>query len=361
MWIDNTIFKEDLDRINRASFIDWEKFEQKTFFVTGGTGLIGYTFICALLYRNLIHHSRIHVIVLVRDMKNAQEQFKSVLSDSEGALKFVSGSIEAMPHVGEHIDFILHAGGPTASRYFAEYPVETVRTIISGMMNALELAKEHQVSGMAFLSTMEVYGASTAARKISETSESYLDTMNARNSYPEAKRLSENLCASYAEEYQVPVNVLRLTQTFGPGIARNDQRVFAEFIRSALEKKDIILLTEGKTKRSYLYTADAVTAILTVLQNICAGQAFNAANEKTFCSIHEMAELVADELSKNEIRVLVHSGKKEEVKAFMPTMQMNLNTARLNRGGWQPEIGLKDMFRRTMDALLQEERAMSDC
>lgn len=295
--------------------------------------MIGYTFICALLYRNLIHHSRIHVIALVRDMKNAQEQFKSVLSDSEGALKFVSGSIEAMPHVGEHIDFILHAGGPTASRYFAEYPVETVQTIVNGMMNALELAKEHQVSGMAFLSTMEVYGASTAARKISETSESYLDTMNARNSYPEAKRLSENLCTSYAEEYQVPVNVLRLTQTFGPGIARNDQRVFAEFIRSALEKKDIILLTEGKTKRSYLYTADAVTAILTVLQNGCAGQAFNAANEKTFCSIHEMAELAADELSKNKIGVLVHSGKKEEVKAFMPTIQMNLNTARLNGGG----------------------------
>ena len=66
MWIDNTIFKEDLDRINRASFIDWAKFDGKTFFVTGGTGLIGYTFICALLYRNLIHHSRIHVIALVR-------------------------------------------------------------------------------------------------------------------------------------------------------------------------------------------------------------------------------------------------------------------------------------------------------
>lgn len=94
--------------------------------------------------------------------------------------------------------------------------------------------------------------------------------MNARNSYPEAKRLSENRCASYAEEYQVPVNVLRLTQTFGPGIARNDQRVFAEFIRSALEKKDIILLTEGRTKRSSRYTADAVTAILTLFYRTAA-------------------------------------------------------------------------------------------
>ena len=58
-------------------------------------------------------------------------------------------------------------------------------------------------------------------------------------------------------------------------------------------KKDIVLLTDGKSKRCYLYTMDAVSAILTVLLKGEAGQAYNAANPETYCSVKEMAEMVA--------------------------------------------------------------------
>ena len=73
----------------------------------------------------------------------------------------------------------------------------------------------------------------------------------------------------------------------------NDGRVFADFARCVIEKRDIILKTKGETKRSYLYTEDAVCAILTVMLNGESGQAYNVANEETYCSIYEMAQLVA--------------------------------------------------------------------
>ena len=97
---------------------------------------------------------------------------------------------------------------------------------------------------------MEVYGAPSDDHKIDETHGTNLDTMQPRSCYPESKRLCEILCASWQKEYNVPVRVLRLTQTFGPGVRYDDGRVFAEFARCAMEGRDIVLKTAGATCRS---------------------------------------------------------------------------------------------------------------
>ena len=65
MWIKNKVFKEDLDYIINVDFIDWPKFNNKTIFITGATGLIGYYLTCSLLYRNMMCHSHIQIIALV--------------------------------------------------------------------------------------------------------------------------------------------------------------------------------------------------------------------------------------------------------------------------------------------------------
>lgn len=354
MWINNEIFKSDLSYINDQNFIDWDKLSQKTIFITGGTGLIGYYFICSMLYRNFIFKTNTKIISLVRDIDKAKKKFSEVLSNLNSNITFIEGNLENMPEISDHIDYILHAGGPTSSLYFSDNPVETITTIVNGSEKLLKLARKNQVQGMCFLSTMEVYGASTKEQKITESAESYVDTMVPRNSYPEAKRLVESLCTSYCKEYGVKVNVLRLTQTFGPGISANDNRVFAQFIRCAKKKENIVLLTEGRTKRSYLYVADAVTAILAVLMTEHFGLAFNAANESTYCSIKEMAEVVAKELVNNEIMVVVKAGTQGQLSAYMPTMNMDLDTSRLKSIGWKPGIELKDMFARTMKTICQQ-------
>ena len=102
--------------------------------------------------------------------------------------------------------------------------------------------------------------------------------MTARSSYAESKRACESLCTAYVSQYNVPAKVLRLTQTFGPGVKYDDGRVFAEFARCVIEGRDIVLHTKGETKRNYLFTEDAVDAILTVLKKGEAGEPRNRNN-----------------------------------------------------------------------------------
>ena len=94
---------------------------------------------------------------------------------------------------------------------------------------------------MVYLSSLEVYGTPEKdADLITENDYGYIEPLSVRSSYSEGKRMVECLCASYAHEYSVPVKIARLSQTFGPGVAYEDGRVFAEFARCALEQRDIV-------------------------------------------------------------------------------------------------------------------------
>lgn len=344
MWIENKIFKEDLEYITSACFIDWQKFDNKTVFVTGATELIGYTLVSTLLYRNLKYKSNIKIIALVRNITKAKEKFAKQLKQNLN-LKFVVGDVENLPQIDDEIDFIIHGANPTASNYFVDNPVETIKTAVWGTNNILNLAKEKNISGLVYLSSMEVYGAPPTDDLIDESQGTTIDTMSVRSCYPEAKRLCEALCTSYADEYKVPAKVVRLAQPFGPGIDKNDNRVFAEFLRCAIKKQDIVLQTEGTSKRCYLYTADAVTAILAVLLSTKSGEAYNAANKNTYCSILEMAQLVAHELANNEIKLVIKVNENSKRK-FPSTHKLNLNVSKLENFGWRATRCLVEMYGR---------------
>lgn len=96
MWIDNKIFESDLIYINNASFIDWDKFQGKNFFITGGTGLIGYTLVCALLYRNLVNNSNINITLLVRNLDRARDQFKGISSECKNISILLKEILQAL-------------------------------------------------------------------------------------------------------------------------------------------------------------------------------------------------------------------------------------------------------------------------
>ena len=131
----------------------------------------------------------------------------------------------------------------------------------------------------------------------------------------------------------------------------NDGRVFAEFARDAINKSDIELQTAGTSKRMYLYTADAVTAILTVLLSGKSGEAYNAANPGTYCSIVEMAQLVAHEIAHDSIKVHVPTIKLDADSKFPPPHHLNLDTSKIYKLGWRPSIGLKEMYLRMIASM----------
>lgn len=338
------IQQEDLAFICKAKYIIWDELKNKTLLVTGATGLIGSTLVKSLLYANVQKKLGLHILALVRNWEKAEK----MLGQENDSLEFILGSVENLPGISQPVDYIIHGASPTASLFFVQHPVETIQIAVKGTANLLNLAKGKKAKGFVYLSSMEVYGAPQEDKKIPETQGCTLDSMVVRSCYPIAKRLCENLCASYAAEYGVPAKVIRLAQTFGPGVLKSDQRVFAEFARDAMNGENIILQTSGTSKRAYLYTADAASAILTVLLNGQPGNAYNAASPETYCSIVEMAQLVAHEIAADKIKVQVPENVTENDSRFPPPHHLNLDVTKLEKLGWRPEKGLKEMYLRMM-------------
>lgn len=301
--------------------------------ISGATGLIGQA-----LVRSLISTDA-YVIAAVR---NREKAIKLLGKESE-RLKYLVCDITSMKIGVMDVDYIIHAASQTSSKAFVNEPVETIMTAIQGTKNMLDIARKSKVKGFVYLSTMEVYGSPSTNEKIDENHSTNLNTMKVRSCYPESKRMCENLCVSYANEYGVPVKIVRLTQTFGPGVSYDDGRVFAEFARCVIEEKDIILHTKGETRRNYLYIKDAVDAILTVLKKGDIGEAYNAANEETYCSIYEMACLVAEKCANNTIKVIINEAEENQF-GYAPVLSMNLDTSKLRELGWMPTCGLERMF-----------------
>lgn len=305
----------------------------KTIMITGATGLIGQE-----LIRTAVDNG-MNVIAVIRNIEKAKQLF----SNSTAISYIVVPDVSKIPIVDYELDYIIHTAANTASMAFVNTPVDIINSSVHGMERVLDIAKASAVKSFVYLSSMEIYGAQQSDDNISESHASNLDPMDVRSCYPESKRLCENMCSAYYRQYGVHAKVIRLTQTFGPGVNYNDARVFAEFARCAIEKKNIILHTKGETKRSYLYIKDAVNAIFTVMCKGKDGEAYNAANENSYCTVYDMARMVAEKCANNQINVLIEeddSGK----YGYAPVLHMNLDTSKLRSLGWTAETGLVEMF-----------------
>ena len=122
-------------------------------------------------------------------------------------------------------------------------------------------------------------------------------------------------------------------------------------MRCVIEKRDIVLHTTGTRKLSYLYTADAVSAILAVLLNGEAGHAYNAANPETYCSVREMAEMVSREVSGGVTGVKLDLS--QDSSMYPAPGFLKLDVSALEALGWRPTLNLTDMYHRTIDYMLK--------
>lgn len=333
--------------IAETPVIDWDKLEGASVLVTGATGLVGSAFARALMERNrVLGAPAITVRALVRDKAKAERVF-SEYGIGDG-LSFVEGDVAKVAPEKCAADFFLHAACPTASQFFMARPVETARAIVGGTTNMLEAARACKAQSFVYVSSMEVYGDGNGTagldHLLGEGDVGHVDPLSVRSCYPEGKRMAEQYCAAYASEYNVSAKVARLAQTFGPGIPKDDERIFAMVARAAIAGDDVVLKTTGESTRMYVYTADAVRGLLTVLLRGKAGCAYNVANPATYSSVCGMAQAVLAEFAPDaQVRLEVDPNA-----PYPPEHHLPLDTAALVALGWIPEVDLLGMYRNLM-------------
>lgn len=344
------IIKQDTYEIINSKYVDWNDFRNKTILITGATGLIGTQIVLAFLLANKELGLNTRIIAHARNKEKCENIFKN---NKTKYLEYLIQDINTPIKYNKKVDFIIHTANSTSSKSFVETPVETIDTIILGTKNILEFAKSKQIKSLVYLSSMEVYGKVDIERKepLKESDYGYIDVMAVRSSYSEGKRLAENMCIAYSQEYGVPVKIARLSQTIGSGVDYNDNRVFAQFARNIVENKDIELLTEGKTIRSYCYITDAVSGIFAMLERGKNGECYNVANPNTTCSIREMAEMLCNKYKGSKLKIEVDN------KYFPPDTKMYLDTTKMYLDTtWIAKVSLEEMFDRLIENLKEKNK-----
>jgi UDP-glucuronate decarboxylase len=343
------ILEEDFEYIV-SNLTELNKLQNSIVFITGATGFIGSLIVKALDYANKKNNLNITIRVLVRNKSKAEEILKGC------NVFYINGDICNLPEINEKIDYIIHCAAVTKSKEMIDTPVEVIEGIVNGTHNILKLGYYKQIKSMVYLSSMEVYGRTEPELKhVGEANIGYIDIQNTRSCYPLGKRMAENLCYCYNAEYNVPVKVARLAQTFGAGILKNETRIFSQFAKSIIHNTDIILHTDGSSTGNYCYSADALIGMFLLLLNGDDGEIYNIANENTCMTIRQMAELVAKNIAHGNISVKFEIPEGNQYGYAAP-VEMKLSSDKIRKLGWRPKYGLEEMYRRMISYMLEDEQ-----
>lgn len=343
----NQILMQDFAAVANSN-LPFEEYRNKTFLITGATGLVGSLLVKTLLYCNHVKDLNLTVLAAVRNPDKAKHIFHDVPGD---VLRIVKWDLtEGGITMDDSIDFIIHTAAITNSKQMVTDPVGTIQTSIIGTKNVLELAREKKAS-MVYVSSMEMYGNPNLSHKVTEEDFGYIDLSNVRSCYPESKRMCECLCTAYCAQFGVQVCTARLAQTFGAGILPTENRVFAQFARSAMHGENIVLHTTGESEGNYVYTSDAIRALLLLLVRGKCGQSYNVVNEENHMTIADMAHMVAETFGQDKTQVVFDIPQDSLKYGYAPATKMHLSAEKIAILGWKAEIDLPESYRRVIEYL----------
>ena len=275
-----------------------------------------------------------------------KEKVKTLFNNA--SIEVVVGDISDKINYSGDMDYIFHCASNTDSKFMVDKPVECIKSIVNGTQAVCEFAVAKKVKSMVYLSSMEIYGnIEGLVDKISEENMGIIDLLNKRSCYPLGKRMAENICYCFSQEYQCPIKIARLSQTFGAGyILDNSSKVFAYIGRCILNQRNIILHTDGSSMGNYVYSADAISGLMYILVDGDIGEAYNIANEELTMTIREMVEFVIKNFNNNIS--IVYDIPKENVFGYASKTNIKLSSQKLQKIGWSPQYNMKDMYQRML-------------
>ena len=316
-----------------------------TILVTGASGLIGTCLIDVLSEANRSLGKQFEIIALGRDIKKMQERF-----GSNSAVRCISHNIVNSIEL-DNIDYIVHAASNADPRSYALYPAETILANILGARTVLDYCRNHKTRAL-LTSTFEVYGKLNQD-EYSENDFGIIDMNSIRSSYPESKRTAELLFKSYHDEYGVDCLIARLSSIYGPTMQKDDSKAHAQFLKNALDGKDIVLKSKGDQKRTYCYVIDAISGILTILFRGKSGEAYNVANDQSIATIADVAHTIADIVGTNVVFDLPDA---IESKGFSKPQNCILKTEKIKSLEWNGRFNLRDGMEETISTLRERKR-----
>lgn len=226
---------------------------RKRILVTGGAGFLG-----AHLCQKLIDLGN-DVICLDNYFTGSKKNIRHLLQNPyfEAIRKDV-----IHPFIYE-VDQIYNLACPASPIHYQYNAVKTIKICVMGMINTLNLAKAVNATVLQ-TSTSEVYGDP----KVHPQSESYFGHVNpigVRSCYDEGKRCAESLCINYNRQYNVPVKIARIFNTYGPKMHPNDGRVVSNMILQALQNKPITIFGDGSQTRSFCFAQDMIDGLIALM------------------------------------------------------------------------------------------------
>lgn len=231
-------------------------------------------------------------------------------------------------------DFIFHLACPASPKQYLKDTIYTLDVNYLGTKNVLDFAKNKKIP-ILFSSTSEIYGDPL----IPVQHEKYFGNVyppSERSSYDEGKRVAETLVYNYHIKYDMPVQITRHFNTYGPYMDSEDGRVISNFIIQGLTNKKMTIYGDGSQTRSFCYIDDCINALIKFLENYKTYHGpINIGNTNEM-KIIEIADFISDtlEIDKNYI---FKELPKNDPKIRKPDI------SKINKiFNWKPKIDLKE-------------------
>lgn len=350
------VMDADLDHVMANAGTELGRMAGGRILITGGAGFLGYYLVQAILRWSRDHSAKIDVTVYDNYARGVPAWIQQLSTHRE--LELVEHDVRhPLPDTRGAFTYVIHAAGIASPTYYRKHPIDVMDANVMGLRHLLDQCKRQQeeagdLQGLLYFSSSEIYGDPLPGNiPTRETYRGNVSCTGPRACYDESKRFGETLCVNFAQQYGLPLRIVRPFNNYGPGLKITDRRVIPDFACDILAGRDIVLLSDGTPTRTFCYVADAVVGYFKALVRGRSGEAYNIGVDGPEVSMWELAEMMADvagELFGYEGKTVRRPPAEAEYLVDNPSRRCPSIEKARSELGYEPSISLQEGLRRSL-------------